>query len=153
MIYLSYRADSKIPQTFACGIALQSFFYSRFRLGNYGLIVFIGEDIRRIRDVYPAYLRYLVLLRVVVHITRPREEVHDHLHRVLFRRVGDGLAEGGVDDDVDVGLFLYLAHSRLYLRLARLDVPLRERPVTAVDMLYEQYLGVAVVFTINNSSA
>ena len=76
-----------------------------------------------------------------------------HLHRVLLRRVGHGLAEGGVNDDIDISLFLYLAHCCLYLGLACFDVSLREGPVTAVDMLYQQYLGIAVIFTINNSSA
>ena len=75
-----------------------------------------------------------------IHVFCLCQEVDHHLHGVLPWGIADGLTEGGVDDDVDGGLLADLADGGLDLGLSRLDVPLGERPMPAVDVTDQQDL-------------
>ena len=130
-----------------------SFLDRSFCLRNDGAVVFVREYVCGVGYVHPPYFRYLILLRYKINIFRLCKEVHHHFYRVLFRRICNSLPESRVDYHINGGLLHYLTACSLHLSLTAFYVSFRERPVTAVDMLYQQYLGIAVIFTINNSSA
>lgn len=127
--------------------------YGFFRLVHNGLVVLVGKHRGSVPDVHPLDLGDLVLLRNKVVIFGFCNKIHHYFLRVLAGKILNGLAESGINNDVHAGLLKDFSFGSLGFRLSVLNVSLGERPVSAVDVFDEQYLNVAVMFTVDYCAA
>ena len=131
---------------------LPSFLDACPRLGDDGLVIFIGQHMTGVDDIHPADLGNLLLLGNKVEGLCLCQKVHHNLLGVPFGGVRNRLPESGVNVDLDAGFFPDLTLCGLHLGLVSLYMALGKRPVTAVDMLNQQDLNVAVGLAVNNGA-
>ncbi len=115
-------------------------------------VVLVGEHLAAAVDLDPANLGDLVLLRAVIGVFGFADEIHHDLLSILARRIRHYLTERGVKVDFDACLLEDFTLGGLLLGLVTLNMAFRERPVSAVDVLYQQYFRVAVVLAVHNGA-